>query len=113
MSLAKAPEAEMYEVQYLALMVGAALLLGAALYTAVRLWQRRGAVLLSIGLAVAALGPVTMIGSMWLGLSRGAAAASTLAVGLMEITAAVMIVLAVPPLLGRNRFVDAEVEGTA
>jgi hypothetical protein len=113
MVLAKAPEAEMYEVQYYALLFGAALLLGAALYTAVRLWQRRGAVLLSIGLGISSLGPLTMVGSMWLGMSRKWAALSLFAVGLLEIAAAVMIVLAVPRLLGGNRPVTAEVEGTA
>jgi hypothetical protein len=113
MLLAKAPEAEMYEVQYYALLFGAALLLGAAFYTAVRLWHRRGVVLLSIGLGISSLGPLTMVGSMWLEMSRASAALSLLVVGLLEISAAVMIVLAVPHLLGGNRPVTAEVEGTA
>jgi hypothetical protein len=113
MLLAKAPEAEMYEVQYQALLFGAVLLLGAALYMAVRLWRRRGAVLLGTGLAIASLGPLTVVGSMWLGMSHNWAALSLFVVGLLEITAAVMIVLAVPHLLDRNRPVTAEVEGTA
>jgi hypothetical protein len=40
MLLAKAPEAEMYDAEYLALRFGAALLLGAALYTVPHLLGR-------------------------------------------------------------------------
>jgi hypothetical protein len=117
MLLAKGPEAEMYDAEYLALLFGAALLLGAALYTAVRLRRTRGAVLLCAGLALAALGAFATVGQMYLqvylDLGRRAFILTLFAVSALEVTAAVMIVLAVPHLLGRNRTVEAEVEGTA
>jgi hypothetical protein len=112
MDLAKAAEATVNEIQNVALMSGGVLLVAAAVYVAVRL-RTPGVVLLCAGLAIAALGPLVMFADLLFDLSRAAGALSLLVLGLLEITAAVMIVLAVPYLLRARPARPVEVEGTA
>jgi hypothetical protein len=113
MDLAKAAEATVNEIQNVALMSGGVLLVAAAVYVAVRLRRTPGVVLLCAGLAIAALGPLAMFADLLFDLSRAAGALSLLVLGLLEITAAVMIILAVPYLLRARQVRPVEVEGTA
>ena len=113
MDLAKAPEATVHELQNVALMSGAVLLAVAAVYVAVRLRHTPGVVLLCAGVVVAALGPLALFADLVLELSRAASVVTVLVLGLLEITAAVMIVLAVPYLTRARQVRPVEVEGTA